>query len=464
VVKLKILIVDDEPAVLQGCGLVLRKLPDAVVILEQDSRYAAELLEKERFDLLLFDLRMPPPDGRELLQLARKIHPEQSVMVLTGHPTVETAIECLKLGAADYVTKPVDPDEFMGRVQRILQEKRLLRENSLLMRQVERPHLNSDIIGGSAALRTIRTTIEKVAAADVDVLITGETGVGKELVARCIHRASPRAAAHFVPLDCGAVPEGLLESELFGYERGGLPGSDRSRMGLMEYADGGTLFLDEIGEMAAAVHPKFLRTLQERRFRRVGDTDEVSVNLRVITATNRDLPALIRQRQFREDLYYRIKVARIDIPPLRERPDDIPVLVHHFTDQTLKRMGRDGITLDSEAMELLTRYSWPGNVRELQNVLKWTLTMATGDRLTADHLPEEVVVTPAPAPGDNGANGAFFGLRAVQIARFEKAYLENLMVTHQGDVARAAVEAQLPRGTLYRMLKKYALLPEEFRK
>jgi len=459
--KSRILVVDDTPEVLQSCRTALRKIPESVVILEQDSRAALDLLSKERFDLLLTDLHMPDVDGRELLQAAHRHDPDLRVVVMTGFPTVETAIECLKLGAIDYVIKPIDTTEFLSTVRRLLDERRLKQENSLMMRQIERPYSFRELVGKSSAMVAVREMVERVAAADVDVLITGETGVGKELVARSIHQQSARKGGHFVPVDCSAIPESLLESELFGHERGAFTGADRDKMGLVEFADKGTLFLDEIGELPLQLQPKFLRTLQERTFRRVGGRDEISVDLRVVAATNRDLVALIQERRFREELYYRIKVARIDVPPLRERAADVPLLVEHLVRRHLAECGKTNVEVDPECVEQLARYSWPGNVRELQNVLKCSLTMARSPRIEVDDLPDEIVsATQGPSSVDTGG---FFAAREQQLARFERTYFETLLRAHGGDVTRAAQEAKLPRGTLYRLLKKQGLTPDDYR-
>jgi DNA-binding NtrC family response regulator len=285
--------------------------------------------------------------------------------------------------------------------------------------------------------------------------------VGKELVARSIHQRSQRRNARFVPVDCGAIPETLLESELFGHERGAFTGAHTRSLGLLEHADGGTFFLDEVGELSLQLQAKLLRTLQERKFRRVGAKEEIAVNVRVVAATNRNLDVEIRERRFRADLYYRINVARIEIPPLRERAEDIPLLVSHFVERYAGEMGKPDTAVDPAMSEVLSRYRWPGNVRELQNVVKRALAMSQRAVLSPDDLPDEIVIQ----AGDQAPStpGGFFQLRAQRVVAFEQEYLEDLLQRCRGDVSRAAREARLPRGTLYRLLKKHDLNAENFR-
>jgi DNA-binding NtrC family response regulator len=295
----------------------------------------------------------------------------------------------------------------------------------------------------------------------VDVLILGETGTGKELVARSIHKRSPRNQARFMPVDCGAIPESLAESEFFGHERGAFTGAHERRLGLLEVADGGTVFLDEIIGMSLSLQAKFLRVLQERRFRRVGGKDEIAVNIRVVAAASRDLASEIRTQHFREDLYYRLNVGYIMIPPLRERVEDIPLLVSYFVDRYGQEMRKPAIELKPEVMEVLMAYSWPGNVRELQNVLKRALLMSHGPILSLQDLPDDLVTR----AGDRSpaGRGGFFHFREQRLTAFEREYLTNLLQFYQGDVSQAAREARIPRGTLYRLLKKHGLTAEDFR-
>jgi DNA-binding NtrC family response regulator len=459
--RTRILVVDDEPGMLEVCADALRRLPDTEVLVENQSRNAAARVASEGIDLLIADIRMPGVGGLELLRQVRQQDPLLPVLMITAYPTVETAVESMKLGAADFVTKPFHPDDLTATVRRLLEEKRLRQENRLLQRQMERTHFFDEIVGKSPVMQSVFQSILQVAETDVDVLIQGETGTGKELVARSLHKRSRRKGGRFVPVDCGAIPEHLLESEIFGHERGAFTGAHQQSLGLLEFADGGTFFLDEVGEFPLSLQAKLLRALQERTCRRVGGTAEVSVNVRVVAATNRDLTAEMREHRFREDLYYRINVARIELPPLRDRAEDIPVLVAHFAERFARDMGKGAVSVHPEVVEIFSRYPWPGNVRELQNVLKRALAMTRHDILTPDDLPDEVVIQAGERP--TAGAGGFFSLRAQRMAVFEKEYLSNQLRMAQGDASRAAREAKVPRGTLYRLLKKHGINPEEFR-
>jgi DNA-binding NtrC family response regulator len=459
--KGRILVVDDEDIILEVCAEMLSVLPDTEIVIENHSPRASERLATESFDLLITDIRMPDMDGIELLRLARQLDPTLQVLMLTGFPTIGTAVESMKLGASDYLTKPFFAEDLLATVRRLLQAKRLREENRLLQRQIERAYTFDEIVGKSPAMQVVFETIRLAAASAVDVLILGETGTGKELVARSIHKRSPRHNACFMPIDCGAIPENLVESEFFGHERGAFTGAHERRLGLLEVADGGTVFLDEIIGMPLSLQAKLLRVLQERRFRRVGGKDEVAVNIRVVAAASRDLIGEIRAQRFREDLYYRLNVGYITIPPLRERVEDIPLLVTYFVDRYRREMGKPAMELKPEVMEILMAYSWPGNIRELQNVLKRMLMMSHGPILSLQDLPDDIVTQ----AGDRSLTdrGSFFQLREQRIAAFEMEYLTNLLQFHQGDVSQAAREACLPRGTLYRLLKKHGLAAEDFR-
>ncbi|HJZ12351.1 MAG TPA: sigma-54 dependent transcriptional regulator, partial [Acidobacteriota bacterium] len=298
---------------------------------------------------------------------------------------------------------------------------------------------------------------------DVDVLIMGETGTGKELIARSIHKRSRRKEGRFVPIDCGAIPGDLLESEFFGHERGAFTGAHARRMGLLEFANQGTFFLDEIGELPLMLQVKLLRVLQERKIRRIGAQEEIDVDVRVIAATARNLSAEMRERRFRDDLFYRINVARIELPPLRERLEDIPLLVEHFADRYAKELGLKNVTIDPKAMECLMHYLWPGNVRELQNVLRRTLTMMRQETLSLDDLPDEILIQAAQNNSLAKDRNGFFHMRAQRMDAFEKEYLVSLLASCHGDIGCAVREAHIPRATLYRLLKKHNLDPDDFR-
>jgi DNA-binding NtrC family response regulator len=459
--KHRVLVVDNEVGMLEVCGDILKKLPDVETVLESRSVKAADLVRDEAWDLLITDLRMPGLTGIELIRIARQHDAGIVALIITAFPSVDTAVEGMKLGAADYIVKPFKPDDLLATVRRMLETKRLREEHTLLQRQIERPYSFGEMIGRSSAMREVFETVEQVADTNADVLITGATGTGKELVARSVHQHSRRSNKRFVPVDCGAIPEDLLESEFFGHERGAFTGANSRSLGLMEFAHEGTLFLDEIGELPLRLQAKLLRALQERRIRRVGGNAEIDVDVRIVAATARDLESEIKVGRFRADLFYRINVVRIKLPALRGRHEDIPLLIDHFLGKYAKEMNREGATLDQEAIDVLTGYDWPGNIRELQNVVKRILATARTDLIEVRDLPDELVA--GAIRGVDRGSASFFELRERQVAAFEEDYFRSLLRMHQGDVTRAAAEAEVPRGTLYRLLTKHGLTPSDFR-
>jgi DNA-binding NtrC family response regulator len=459
--KTRILVVDDEEGMLEVCGDTLKKLPDTEIVLERQSRRAAERVATESFDLLIADICMPGLDGVSLLRLARQHDPHMAALMITAYPTVETAVESMKLGAADYIAKPFLPEDLLATAQRLLEGKQLREENRLLRRQVERTYAFGEILGKSDAMQKVFQNIQRVAETDFDVLIVGESGTGKELVARAIHQRSRRKEGPFVPVDCGAIPDQLMESEFFGHERGAFTGAQTRSLGLLEFAAKGSFFLDEVSQLPPRLQAKLLRVLQERKIRRVGGAKEIDLDLRIIAASSLGLDNEVQQGKFRLDFYHRINVARIDLPALRERAEDIPLLVNHYLDRYAKELEKPPAQLSPEVMEVLMNYSWPGNVRELQNVLKRALAMSAKPMISPDDLPDEVVARAGESPVT--PNGGFFQLRERRLAAFEKDYLRNLLTGSHGDATGAAREAQLPRGTLYRLLKKYELNPADFR-
>ncbi|HSE42432.1 MAG TPA: sigma-54 dependent transcriptional regulator [Acidobacteriota bacterium] len=461
--KSRVLVVDDEEGMLEVCSDILHKMPDTEVITENTSERAVERVVSENFQLMVADIRMPGVNGLELLRIARQHDPTLPVLMLTAFPTVETAVESMKLGAVDYITKPFLPDDLLATVRRLLEEKELREENRVLRRMVERPYCFDEIVGKSTAMQNVFETIKKIADTDVDVFIMGETGTGKELVAGSIHKRSRRKNGRFVPVDCGAIPGDLLESEFFGHERGAFTGAHTRRMGRLEFANQGTFFLDEIGDLPLMLQAKLLRVLQERKIRRVGAQEEIDVDLRVIAATARDLTLEMRERRFRDDLFYRINVARIELPPLRDRLEDIPLLIEHFTNRYAQELGLKKVEIDPKAMEFLLHYSWPGNVRELQNVLRRTLAMVRCETLSIDDLPDEILIQAAQTNSFAKDRNGFFRIRAQRMDAFEKEYLADLLSACHGDIVRAVQEAQIPRATLYRLLKKHNFNPEHFR-
>lgn len=422
---------------------------------------AAAQVEQHACDLLVVAIGRPDADGLELLQLAQRGPNPVPAIVVTNQPSLDSATACLRAGASDYLATPLVADDLHASIRRLLAGRRLVAEHELLSRQVERPYGFDEFIGASPAMRQVYNTIEQVAHSDVAVLIGGETGTGKELVARSIHQRSRRADKRFVPVDCGAIPENLLESEFFGHERGSFTGAEARRIGLLEFADEGTFFLDELGELPLLLQAKLLRTLQEGTIRRVGGREEIDVDVRIVAATGRDLEQMIREQRFREDLFYRINVVRIDLPPLNQRGDDIGLLAEHFAVRFGREMGRHVTTITPEAFQVLFQYNWPGNVRELQNVIRRAIALSKDHRIGLDDLPDALVINAGDRTSPEGAG--FFQLRDEKLARFEREYLTTLLRRHQGDVKNAAQEAKIPRGTLYRLMKNHGLEGADFR-
>lgn len=456
-----LLVVDDERDMLDVCQEILEGLEDVSVRTCDRSPEALELIKDQGMDLLVADIAMPDLTGLDLLRAVREVDKNLPVLLITGYPTVDTAVQALRLGAADYLTKPFHPDELLETARRLLDTQRLRSENYLLSRHVARAYRFGDMVGASVEMGKVFSLIESVAPSDVPVLITGETGTGKELVARAIHQGKPDGRGRFVPVDCGAIPENLLESEFFGYEAGAFTGANQRSIGLMEYADGGVLFLDEIAELPVHLQAKLLRALQEHRIRRIGGRREIVLNLRLIAATNRNLEEEVAEGRFREDLYYRLNVVKIAIPPLRDRSSDIPLIIAHFLRTISDELRREPPVLDKEALEVLCSYSWPGNVRELQNAVRRMLVLTKSDVLQIQDLPETVVLN-AQVAMTTPAHG-FFQERALQAEKFEREYFEAILTQSGGNVTRAAEVAGVPRGTLYRLLKRCALDPNEFR-
>jgi two-component system, NtrC family, response regulator PilR len=389
VARPRILVVDDEPSMREMLRIVLKRDGYDIVI-AQNGTDGMERLRTEPFDLLLSDIRMPDVSGVEVLRAAKQINPDILAFMMTAFASTDTAVEAMRLGALDYFTKPFSMDELRLKIRQHLEAKRLKQENLLLKRALNSRHEFSSILGRSDAMQVMFSTIETVANTTSTVLISGESGTGKELVARAIHFNSLRRDRPFVAVNCGAVPETLLESELFGHVRGAFTDAHMNKKGLMEVAEGGSIFLDEIGEMATSMQVKLLRVIQDRRFRRLGGTDEVQADVRLIAATNQDLPKMVADGRFREDLYYRLNVLSIQVPPLRDRMEDIPLLAAHFLEQFAAQMGKTVKTISAPALQLLHEHEWRGNVRELQNAMERAVALERTEAILPESLPNDV--------------------------------------------------------------------------
>jgi len=386
VAETRVLVVDDEQSMRELLGIMLRQVGYAVTLAD-GGEAAVQALMTDDFDLVITDLRMRKVDGLAVLRAAKEHSPRTVVLVVTAFASTETAVEAMKLGAYDYVTKPFKLDELRLTIANALERKRLQEENRELKRQLRREHGFEGFIGKSPRILEVFETIRKTADSGSTVMITGESGTGKELVARAVHLESARRSGPFVSVNCGAIPETLMESELFGHVKGAFTGAVASTEGLFAAAGGGTLFLDEITEIPHSVQVKLLRATQEREVRRVGDTRDVKVDVRLIAASNRDLSKAMADGVLREDLYYRLNVIPIHMPPLRERLDDIPLLVSHFIARITKDVGKSVRGISPDALAILERYHWPGNIRELENVVERAIVLGSGDLLSPDSLP-----------------------------------------------------------------------------
>jgi two-component system, NtrC family, response regulator PilR len=385
----RILVVDDERSMRELLAIVLRR-EGYEVLLAENGRAAIELLEREPVDLLISDIKMSDLNGVEVLRAAKRVDPDILGIMITAFASTETAVEAMRLGACDYLSKPFDIDLLKMKVREKIENRQLRQENVLLKRTLGLSHQFSNIIGRSDAMLAVFKMIETVARTNSTILLTGESGTGKGLVAQAVHFHSLRREKPMVSLNCGAMPENLLESELFGHMRGAFTGADASKKGLLEVAEKGTIFLDEIGEMSAVMQVKLLRVLQERRFRRVGGLEELTADIRVIAATNQDRAKAVAEGRFREDLFYRINVIPIALPPLRERREDIPLLAEHFLAKYSEQMAKQISGVSQEAMDLLLNHDWPGNIRELENALERAVALETTPAILPDSLPAAI--------------------------------------------------------------------------
>ena len=446
-----ILIVDDEPAIQASLRGVLEDEGYRVSAVGSGAD-AHRFFADEAPDLTFLDIWMEGADGLETLAEIKRLRPDAVVVMISGHGTIETAVKATRLGAWDFIEKPLALEKTLVTAARALEHARLARENAALRESLGQ---RAEILGESVPVRRLREQIATAAPTSGRVLIHGENGSGKELVARAIHAGSARHAGPFVEVNCAAIPEELIESELFGHEKGAFTGAHARRRGKFELADGGTLFLDEIGDMSLKTQAKVLRALEERAFERVGGKDTIRVDVRVIAASNRDLEGLIRAGRFRDDLYYRLNVIPIEVPPLRERRDDVPALVDHFVALFCAENGKRPKTLSGEALADFLAYDWPGNVRELRNMLERLVIMAPGDVIDADDLPAPL------RPKDTLPAGAEPRERPLREARdnFERAYILAELRANDWNMTRTAERLGIERSHLYRKIKAYGIAP-----
>jgi DNA-binding NtrC family response regulator len=464
----RILVVDDSPFVCEQLSQFLQ--PEGFEIESAcDGRSALEMLRQRPFHLLITDLFMPEPNGFELLRIVRAERLPFGVIVLTGHGDAQIALSAMKVGADDFMTKPCEPERLRLRVNRVLERRRLIDELEQLRLQMREHYSFHNMVSKSPKMRRVFDLIEQVGPIGATVLIHGETGTGKELVAQAIHAADPRHnRGPFVAVNCAALQESLLESELFGHEKGAFTGADRLKKGRFEIADGGTLFLDEIGDVSPAMQAKLLRVLQTGMFERVGGVETLKVDVRILAASNKRLDDEVQAGRFRADLFYRLNVVRIDLPPLRDRKEDIPLLAMHFLDRLMTKSVPPVTQIDPDAMQALLAYDWPGNVRELENAIKAAVALADGPVIHRPALPP--AIAPRQRPGSGSEALALIDidrplpeLTDDLISRVERDYFAQLLARYRGNVVRCAQHSGLSRRSVTQKLQKYALNRLEFR-
>lgn len=438
-----ILVVDDEAIVRDSLGKWFTEEGYDVAV-AQNGATALDVLGKRGYDVIFLDIKMPGMSGLELQRKIREFNPDATIVIITAFASVDTAVEALKDGAHDYITKPIDPDYLSHLVSKLVRQKKLASENVELKERIAELAGFSNLVGDSPPMKKIHELIATVAPTDTTVLIRGESGTGKELIARAIHTASPRRYHAIVPINCGGLTESLLESELFGHERGAFTGAQFRRKGHLEMADGGTAFFDEIGNVGPKIQMDMLRVIESKEFFRVGGNTAVRSDFRVISATNRDLEAAVASGDFREDLYYRLNVFTINVPPLRERGDDVITLAQHFLDDYAKSMNRAFTGFTDEAVVAMREHRWPGNVRELENAVERALVVGRPPLVTVDDLPIKAATGPQ-AEGD------------LSLEAMERDHVRRVLQQCDGNVSKAAQSLGIDRATLYNKIKKYNL-------
>ncbi len=455
-----ILVVDDEPDMVELLRRTVSRELGWKVITAGSGKEGLEAEQRNSPDLVLLDIKMPDMDGMEVLRILRQRPNPPTVVMMTAYGVIELAVESIRQGAYDFITKPFDYARLVHTLRQAMEHRRLLRENLALQRLVREKETFQEMVGTSPVMRRVFETIQTVAPTDVTVLITGESGTGKELVARAIHRLSPRSGSPFVAVNCPALPGNVLESELFGYVKGAFTDARQDRKGLFQEAEGGTLFLDEIGDLPHDLQAKLLRVLQEKEIKPLGQNRTVKVDVRVLASTNQDLGKQISEGKFREDLFYRLNVVSLHLPPLRERMEDLPILVNHFLKKHGPRLGKEGIRVAPEAMETLLSHDWPGNVRELENKIQQAMILARSGAVT----PEDLFIEQG-----RGATGwppvhhlPYREAKLRVMSHFHKGYLSRLLEEHGGNVTRAAEACGLERQALQQLLRRYRISRRDF--
>ncbi len=455
----RILIVDDEEIVTRSCLRILGDGEDYEAEAVQDGWEALKKIDETHYDVLILDIMMPKMDGMEVLRRVKETHPDIDVIMVTGLSQIETAVRSMKLGAFDYLPKPFDPDELKLVVKRALERRQLLQQNLELRSEVSSKYRFENIVGSSPQMQNVYRLIAKCAPTNSTVMLTGESGTGKELIARAIHYNSLRKDKPFVAVDCNSLSENLLESEMFGHVKGSFTGAVVNKKGMFEIADSGTLFLDEIGNISLSTQAKLLRVIQEREFKAVGDTRTQSANFRLITATNKDLKAMVAAGTFREDLFYRINIFPIHVPPLRERHDDIPPLAFHFLKAFSEELGKEATEFSEGAMSALVNYDWPGNVRELENTVHRAVILASDKVIRQGHLTNIISNLPrldfdVPKTGDELKRIKKVA-REKSVEGIEKLFVLEALKRNDWNVTKSAEETGMQRANFQALMKKY---------
>jgi DNA-binding NtrC family response regulator len=456
----RILVVDDEEIVIRSCLRILGE-GDYDVEAVQSGWEALRKMDESHFDVVVLDIMMPKMDGLEVLQRVKESYPDVEVIMVTGLSQIETAVRAMKLGAFDYLPKPFDPDELKLVVARALERRQLLQENLNLKNEISSKYRFENIIGSSPQMQSVFRLVAQCAPTNSTVLLKGESGTGKELIARAIHHNSLRKDKPFVPVDCNSLSENLLESEMFGHVKGSFTGAVSNKKGMFEMANGGTLFLDEIGNISLSTQAKLLRVIQEREFKAVGDTRTQSANFRLITATNKDLKAMVAEGNFREDFYYRINIFPISIPPLRERRDDIPALAFHFLNVFSEGLGKKVTEFSEGAMNVLVNHDWPGNVRELENTVQRAVILATDKVIRKAHLANIIDMSPrldlnVPRSGDELKRIKKMA-REKSVENIEKLFVLEALKRNSWNVTKSAEETGMQRANFQALMKKYQI-------
>lgn len=457
--KYRVLVVDDEPDMLRACRKILESKCYSVET-ASDGPEALKFLQEKVMDVLIVDLHLPSMDGLDVMREALRFNRDIAVLVITAYANVDTAVQAVRDGAFDFIPKPFSAAQLEVVVERSLTHRQLVDQNRLLQREMRRIYKFENVVAHSSQMTAVLDLVRKVGPTEASVLLLGESGTGKELIARCLHDSSSRNKGPFVPIDCSSLPEALLESELFGYDKGAFTGAVTGRAGLLESANGGTIFLDEIGNVSPNLQAKLLRVLEERQYRRLGGRSLLELDARFLSATNRELEDMVQQGTFREDLFYRLNVVRIGLPALRERPADLAPLAQFFLSSYPDTPARNIRGISSAALLALQNYRWPGNVRELKNVIWRAVSLAEGNQITPLDLPPDILSTEAVA---SVPRGEFRKAKQQVVDQFERSYFQQLMTANEGNVSQAAREGGMKRSVLHRLLHKHKLDPSVFR-